>query len=863
MAKKMFEIECSLPAYYGYCYYHSGLKLINRLYIKNFYRKSVTGAYITITSTELLIDYKKDIELLPYERTLDIDITDIELNPQVLIDNDSKKIAKILVRLYSGGVLCENIYNITLLPYHSYPGVMAAAELLACFVKPLKENYKLLKSASDLMRGIKLSQMVGGYQGKSKDDIRLIAESVYRSVQNKKIENIKQSGIENPFIINFTDTVVAEKKATLIETACMFASCLEACGFNSAVAVNFDECLLGIWLTDNCFLDSAFDDITELKKRSDSIIDDIAVIDIKKLFENGTFSDAEKSASLIIAKNGGSFYTIIDIKRCRIANYYPLPLRKKSAGGYEVIQEERNKQDDEMPQIKKVYKQLKLKPLPSKESQWERRLLDLSLKNRLLNFKPKSAIQIMSVSLSDTAQKLLSKKQYSLFEMPSEFSSNLSSKGSFDTPPKIKPLAQLISLEQKNGRMRTFLDNKSLSTSLGTLYRKEKTSVEETGTSALYAACGFLKWNYSEDKNNYKYAPLLLIPVTLEKKQGGKGFGVVLREDEYSFNITLLEFLKQEFGIEMRGTANLKDISDIESTFAAVKKMILSFKGWEVTEDVYIASLSYSSFLMWNDIHTNIETFKKNKIIYSLTQNKLEPSLLKYYSAEDFDRKDKETVYLPLSADNSQYKALRLSDKNVSFVLHGPPGTGKSQTITNIIANAIAKNKRVLFVAQKLAALSVVKKRLDLIGIGDFCLELHSLKTAKNEVCKRLLDTAALKANKETDFKNKLKELKDLKETLKKPVKKLHKTRRLGISIYQGIINVIENKNISDDLMKIDSVFYDKLTSERLIIYENLLKQLVAVSKECGQIYRSPYENVGITQYDRSLKKRIENASKI
>lgn len=88
-----------------------------------------------------------------------------------------------------------------------------------------------------------------------------------------------------------------------------------------------------------------------------------------------------------------------------------------------------------------------------------------------------------------------------------------------------------------------------------------------------------------------------------------------------------------------------------------------------------------------------------------------------------------------------------IAGSGASFVLHGPPGTGKSQTITAMIANALTKGKTVLFVAEKRAALEVVQKRLDALGIGNFCLELHSNKAVKKNVLdqlRRVLDIKVL-----------------------------------------------------------------------------------------------------------------------
>src|SRR5205085_12383510 len=97
-----------------------------------------------------------------------------------------------------------------------------------------------------------------------------------------------------------------------------------------------------------------------------------------------------------------------------------------------------------------------------------------------------------------------------------------------------------------------------------------------------------------------------------------------------------------------------------------------------------------------------------------------------------------EKTFHMLDADGSQRLCLEAAARGRSFVLQGPPGTGKSQTIANLIADCLANGKTVLFVSEKMAALEVVFKRLRQVGLGDFCLELHSHKANKREVVAEL-----------------------------------------------------------------------------------------------------------------------------
>lgn len=148
-----------------------------------------------------------------------------------------------------------------------------------------------------------------------------------------------------------------------------------------------------------------------------------------------------------------------------------------------------------------------------------------------------------------------------------------------------------------------------------------------------------------------------------------------------------------------------------------------------------IWGFSLSQFVMWNDIRNRSDELMENKIVRSLMDGRLcwdaQPMTLDKAVPED-------EVLLPLSADASQLYAIRAAGNGESFVLHGPPGTGKSQTITALIANSLAQGQSVLFVAEKMAALEVVQKRLAAIGIAPFCMELHSNKSKKKDVLEQL-----------------------------------------------------------------------------------------------------------------------------
>ena len=274
--------------------------------------------------------------------------------------------------------------------------------------------------------------------------------------------------------------------------------------------------------------------------------------------------------------------------------------------------------------------------------------------------------------------------------------------------------------------------------SLKDLYRSARTALEENGANTLYLALGMLRWYESKRSTKARYAPIVLLPIEMVRRSAAQGYVIRLRDEEPQMNITLLEKLKQDLGIAIHGVDPLPADDhgvDIRRVLTIVRKAVMDQPRWDVLETASLGIFSFSQFVMWNDIRNRSDDLMRNKVVRSLMEGQLS------WEAEPLeigDRVSEEQVLLPMSADASQLHAISAACQGRSFVLHGPPGTGKSQTITSLIANALAQGKRVLFVAEKMAALEVVEKRLDSIGIGPFCLELHSNKSKKKDVLEQL-----------------------------------------------------------------------------------------------------------------------------
>lgn len=282
---------------------------------------------------------------------------------------------------------------------------------------------------------------------------------------------------------------------------------------------------------------------------------------------------------------------------------------------------------------------------------------------------------------------------------------------------------------------------------LNNIRLKAKTFSDEKGVNTLFVAFGFLKWKESDDSNIYIKSPLVLLPVILKRENVNEPYWMEKYSDEVTINPTLLQKLKVDFGLNLSFNQEEGELSlaDIITRF---ESQIKNHQDWEVIKDSYLGLFSFSKLVMFKDFEQHAELLKKHELVQKLAGVSNESTHSEHDSHEDIREYDRKTraaeSFQILDADSSQQEAILAVQKGKSFIISGPPGTGKSQTITNIISESLAKGKQVLFVSEKKAALNVVKKRLDDQNLGDFCLELHSNNANKKYVLEELNRTYGL-----------------------------------------------------------------------------------------------------------------------
>lgn len=296
-----------------------------------------------------------------------------------------------------------------------------------------------------------------------------------------------------------------------------------------------------------------------------------------------------------------------------------------------------------------------------------------------------------------------------------------------------------------DNQLETRLGPDALQKRLLKLARDAKTAEEESGVNILFLAIGFLTWYEDETSDVKREAPLLLIPVELVRNQRTSTFDIRFRDEDISTNLPLQERLKGDFGIDLP-EIEIDDGWTPEGYFDEVEETVANKSRWSIDRDgMQLGFFSFAKLLMFRDLdpaNWPDNALERHPLTTGLLYERFEVEEPLFGAEERLDeRLPPETLYHVVDADSSQAKVIEEVRSGRNLVVQGPPGTGKSQTITNIIAAAVRDGKRVLFVAEKMAALAVVHKRLVDVGLSDICLELHSKSANKKAVLAELART--------------------------------------------------------------------------------------------------------------------------
>ncbi|QIZ75612.1 DUF4011 domain-containing protein [Ferrimonas lipolytica] len=420
-----------------------------------------------------------------------------------------------------------------------------------------------------------------------------------------------------------------------------------------------------------------------------------------------------------------------------------------------------------------------MSPIANQLELTRKELLDMGLRgNPLLSFRHSSArtLEVIDEKSLELFHTLVTQgKNMGFAPLPSAL-----------TPEEDKPTPTAAAvadyLQQQKGEqrhqdslMQTRFQPDILDRKLLKIETEAKTFIEEQGIDILYIGLGFVHWYEDDNSDKVRRAPLLLVPVELSRGSAAERFKLTYTGAELGPNLTLGAKLRQDFGIELPSFDSLEEATELFHYFVEVSQAIAIQPRWQLVQDeVALGFFSFGKFQMYQDLDDSNWPEGKQAAQSTVLQQLFGEGFphAEQYQADHQDNEQPlplarhEQLHLVKDSDSSQTAAVEMVRSGSSMVIQGPPGTGKSQTITNIIAQAISDNKTVLFVSEKMAALEVVKRRLDDTHLGDAVLELHSHKSNKKSVLGSLAQTLTQGQPQIPERHNELKRLQQVRSQL-------------------------------------------------------------------------------------------------
>ena len=817
------------------------------------------------------------VEVLPAHTEVEVSPVNIIVSTEFLFSLTERMVAQMRAEIFKGEEqLADLTDNIELLAYDEWSGALIMPEMIAAFVTPNHPAVaEILTTATEYLRKWGKNPSINGYQTRSADVVKLQMAAIYAALQSKNIVyNMPPVSYEKlGQRVRLTYAVLEQKKGTCIDLAVAYASCLEAAGLYPLILIKKGHAYCGCRLEEETFADCVIDDFSAIDKRTVSGNEDILLVECTDFTagKNVDFDRALKHGrdNLLDSED---FICAVDVRRARGGGIIPIPQKISSRN----IQGEQSN-DSFVPNYQAAapteLKRSDIGVIDYEEGSlsriqiWERKLLDFSLRNSLLNFRvTKNALPLLTHDLAALEDSLADGVSFAIRELPSEWTMSLRDARLYEIENE-NDLATTIAKEEfASKRLCAVMHAEELEKALKNIFRTTKASIEENGSNTLFLALGFLKWYESDISEKPRYAPLIMIPVELVKSSRNKGYVLRSRQEETQINITLIEYLRQIFELKIPSLDPLPEDghgTDIPLVFNTVRNCILDKKRWNVVDTACLGQFSFGQFVMWSDLRNRADELMQNKVVAGLVdkkiaveqeENPLAPTDLDERIAPD-------DLAIPLSADSSQMLAIAEAAKGKSFVLHGPPGTGKSQTITNLIANALYHGKSVLFVAEKMAALNVVQHRLESIGLALFCLELHSNKASKSSVLSQLNKSLEVGRIKHPEkYKATADRLKAMRVSMNSVIDGLHKKHESGISVYDAIERYEACAEFKNKIIIPQSVI-DTITDDKIDALSSYITGYANSVDAVGDIVNNPLKNISLTEYSIPLREKLYSSS--
>ena len=784
--------------------------IIRQLEIENPTKEALTGVRITLRAAPPIIREKTWIvDRIAPESEFKVRDISTPLDVERLAGLNEAEVGELEFRVEADGL--ETIIEksrIELLARDEWGGVPDMAQILAAFVSPNDPGIAIvLKEAARLLEAAGHDGSLNGYQSEDPGRAYMLAGAIWSAATGLGLSyaeppaSFEREGQK----IRGPARITREGLATCLDSTLFLAAAFEAVGLNPTVLFAQDHAWVGVWIHKRDLGHVTEPDVVAVRKAVQA--HEFVPIETTLLTRRPSigFEQAVDEGRRRLSEDRESeFVMAVDIARSRAARIRPLASHNGSDAATDVSEDEvapaalpappdfgllPGEERDQEPETPK-----------GRIERWQRKLLDLSLRNRLLNYRDsKQTLPFRCLDVAALEDALATGKKFRGLSLKDDDPIG----DRTVSPESTQRIEEEVARDAfESGQIPVPLTGQDMNNRFLTLFRRAKSDTQEGGTNTLFLATGFLRWKRTEGDTRTYRAPLLLIPVKLERRSARSDFKIEHHEDGVRINSTLLEFLKRDFELqipELEGELPRDDSGiDVPLIFEIVRQKVRDVAGFEVVEDVALSTFSFAKYLMWKDLVDRADQLRENRLVRHLIDGPEEAYEKSNdnvpVAPEEIDRRRApQDLLTPLPADSSQLAAVIAASEGRDFVLIGPPGTGKSQTIANMIAQCLGEGKQLLFVAEKAAALDVVQRRLVASGLGDAVLELHSNKTDRKSVIAQLgrgWDRAL--GSTEYQWIEVTEELRLSRDRLNAYVMALHAKHSQGFSVFDAVGRVAD-----------------------------------------------------------------------
>lgn len=686
-------------------------------------------------------------------------------------------------------------------------------ESLAAFVQPnLPAVTEMIRATSDVLAAATGSSIIEGYQSGPQRAME-IAAAIYVALQHADIRYISPpASFENTGQrVRTTEEVLSTKFGTCIDLSIAYAAIAQQCGLHPVIILIRGHALVGVSTREFGLKEPVFtspETINNYLRSGQIIAFDAAYYESELSFTD----NVKRTRTMLVDYPILGMIGVVESHRDGIR---PLPSSTAPSPG--VLDASSGTPDakphsDVLSAVRDISTELSQlapnseiddtfldadDPSPARVQRWKRELLDLSLNNRLLNLKAGSEVlefELRHSTLAELDDKIHRGDKISV--LPHDDLSIHRFLQGYNSIAQL-PDETITQALSDHSQLFAYVNEGSYVSYFRRLSRTTRTMAEETGSSNLYLTLGSME--YETKNGRAASAPLFLIPVKIVGGKGGSRFAIQTdTTQEASPNHSLVEWLRQEHHVTIDALSNPKlDQSGLDIDFALreiAAALIEADLPFTVARRAHLAIAKFTTYGMWRDLRDNWETFMRSPVFNHLTlrpgETFVEPSLPDRIQDVTVDEG---ALALPIAADGAQLQVVNAAGLGYSFVVEGPPGTGKSQTITNTLAHLMAQGKKVLFVAEKQAALDVVKARMHKVGLSPFVLDLHGAEQRPQAIREQL--RAAIDATVHYDlhrWENAKAQLHARLAPLATYPSVVHAENRLGQSLWSAVTSLID-----------------------------------------------------------------------